>query len=272
MCHDPGVTTIRSGRALALNLPHDSSETDRQDGINDRLRTARLAGQLMAAVNEVSAALSAGAVSPAVVAEAVRVFIVAGTPDTAERFRALLAADPEPGPDHELEPEALARLALLLGQPGRLAELPAVDRPTWLDTLQRGGEDPLLSFDARTLKVSVANGPALYTVGGACPHCGHRRTFDLRGNLLVRVSGLCPACFGRYEVTHDALRTLIRGRYGDLTGSAVRAADQDLVEHVRGRLLESAEVPEIVRALGQEYHFLLNELLARRLMDGGAQP
>ena len=251
-----------------MSLPPEN-----QDEIRDRLRSARLAGRLMAAVGEVSAALSAGAVSPAVVAEAVRVFIVAGTPDTAERLRRLLADDPQPGPDHALEPAALARLALQLGRSERLADLPAGDDPTWLVHLRNAGEDPLLPFDARALKVSVVNGPALFTVRGACPHCGHERTFDLRGNLMVRVSGLCPACFGAYEVTYDGLRTLIRDQYDNLTGQAVRAGDQDLVDHVRARLLESADVPEIVRSLGQEYQFLLNEIVARRLIgDGGAQP
>lgn len=268
MCHDPGVTAHRPGKDRTLSLPPEN-----QDDVRDRLRSARLAGRLMAAVGEVSTALSAGAVSPAVVAEAVRVFIVAGTPDTAERLRRLLAEDPQPGPDHELEPAALARLALQLGRGERVLDLPAVEGPAWLAHLRKFGEDPLLPFDARALKVSVVNGPALFTVHGACPHCGHERTFDLRGNLMVRVSGLCPACFGSYEVTYAGLRTLIRDRYGDLAGPAVRAGDQDLVEHVRARLLESADVPEIVRALGQEYQFLLNEIVARRLMgDGGAQP
>ncbi|MBK7189942.1 MAG: hypothetical protein IPH86_15020 [bacterium] len=50
------------------------------------------------------------------------------------------------------------------------------------------------------------------------------------------------------------------------------AGDVELVEHVRSRLLESDEVPEIVRMLGQEYLFLLNELLVRRLMTEAAPP
>jgi hypothetical protein len=117
----------------------------------------------------------------------------------------------------------------------------------------------------------VDNGPAVFAVAGACPHCGHARAFDLRTNLVVRVSGLCPACFGSYEVTHAGLRAFIRRRFPELIDGDRRADDLDLIEHVRRRLLEAEEVPEIVRALGQEYHFLLNEILARRLMAAGTE-
>lgn len=242
-----------------------------------RLREARLAGHLQRAITEVSALLSAGSATPAALAEAVRALIVAGQPGTAVRLHGMLAAAAPRGAGHALEPEVLARLALQIEQPGLLAGLPAVDAPAWLVTLQRQGQDPLPPFAVRDLKVTVANGPAVYAVSGACPHCGHPRAFDLRANLMVCIEGLCPACFGRYEVTWEALRAFLLARFPGLLADRARNADWDLVEHVRHRLLEVDDVPGIARALGQEYHFLLNEILACRLMDeatagDGARP
>ncbi len=236
----------------------------------DRLREARLAGHLKLAIGEVSTLLSSGAATPAALAEAVRVLVAAGQPGTAMRLHAMLAAAAQRGAAPVLEPEVLARLALQVGQPGLLEGLPVVDAPAWLASLQRDGRDPVPPFAIGGLQVTVANGPAVYAVTGACPHCGHERAFELRANLMVRVDGLCPSCFGGYEVTWEALRAFLRERHPGLLADDAREADWALVEHVRGRLLESGDVPGIVRALGQEYHFLLNEILARRLMEGDA--
>lgn len=235
-----------------------------------RLREARLAGHLQRAIGGISTLLSAGPATPAALAEAVRALVAAGQPGTAVRLHGMLAAAAPRGAGHALEPEVLARLALQMEQPGLLEGLPVVDAPAWLVTLQRQGHDPLSPIDVRDLQVAVANGPAVYTVGGACPHCGHPRVFDLHANLMVRIEGLCPACFGRYEVTWETLRAFLLGRFPGLLAHRARNADWELVEHVRHRLLQADDVPDIVRALGQEYHFLLNEILARRLMDEAA--
>jgi hypothetical protein len=232
-----------------------------------RLREARLAGYLKLAFGEVSSLLSSGAATPAALAEAVRVLVAADQPGTAMRLHAMLAAAAPPGAGHALEPEVLARLALQIGQRGLLEGLPAVTAPAWLVALQRDGHDLVSPFVISDLKVTVANGPAVYAITGACPHCGHGRAFELRANLMVRVDGLCPSCFGGYEVAWEALRAFLLARFPDLLADRARDADWELVEHVRHRLLEADDVPELVRALGQEYHFLLNEIIACRLMD-----
>ncbi|MBK7047623.1 MAG: hypothetical protein IPH48_14185 [bacterium] len=238
----------------------------------DQLRAARLAGQLTLALGGVSKALAAPGVHPAVLAEAIRVLILAGKADTAARLRLLLTGAENRTADHDLEPAAVARLALQLGQPELLAGLPAVDSPPWLVRLQADGEDIRAPFAIGDLRVTVVNGPAVYTLVGACPWCGQVRRFELGVTLLVHMSSLCLACFGTFELTWDGLRTFIRARFPDLVDARASAGDVELVEHVRSRLLESDEVPEIVRMLGQEYLFLLNELLVRRLMTEAAPP
>lgn len=232
-----------------------------------RLREARLAGHLKQAFGEVSSLLSSGAATPAALAEAVRVLVAAGQSGTAVRLHAMLAAAAPRGAGHALEPEVLARLALQLDQPGLLKGLPAVTAPAWLVALQRDGHDLLSPFVIRDLHVTVANGPAVYAIEGVCPHCGHGRAFELRANLMVRVDGLCPSCYGGYEVAWEALHAFLLERFPDLLADRARNADWALVEQVRHRLLEAEDVPDLVHALGQEYHFLLNELIARRLMD-----
>ncbi len=241
----------------------------------DRLREARLAGHLKRALGEVSLLLSSGAITPAALAEAVRVLVAAGQPGTAMRLHGMLVAATPHGSGNTLEPAVLARLALQIGQRGLLEGLPVVDSPAWLVALQGDGRDPVPPFAISDLQVTVANGPAMYAITGACPHCGHERAFELRANLMVRVDGLCPSCFGGYEVAWEALRAFLLARFPDLLADRARDADWELVEHVRHRLLEADDVPDLVRALGQEYHFLLNEIIARRLMDdanaGGGQ-
>ncbi len=231
----------------------------------DRVRRARLAGQLSVAVSEAMTALAGGAVTLELAAEAARAHIVAGRPEVAAQLCQLLAAA-RPGSGPALETVAMARLALQQGQPGQLAGLPAPEGSGWLARWQRDGEDLCPPLAIRDLRVAIVNGPTLYTVTGACTWCGHERGFDLRTTLLVSVEGLCPACYGRYGVTWDTLRAFIRQRFPALVAEGARDEDHDLIEHVRRRLLEDPAVPEIAHALGQEYHFLLNELLVRRRM------
>lgn len=233
----------------------------------NRLREARLAGYLKLAFGEVSSLLSSGAATPAALAEAVRVLVAADQPGTAMRLHVMLAAAAPRGAGPALEPEVVARLALQLGQPGLLKGLPAVTAPAWLVALQRDGHDLAPPFVISDLHVTVANGPAMYAIEGVCPHCGHGRAFELRANLMVRVDGLCPSCFGGYEVAWEALRAFLLARFPDLLADRARDADWEQVEHVRHRLLEADDVPDLVHALGQEYHFLLNEIIACRLMD-----
>lgn len=239
------------------------------------LRQTRLSGRLKPAIGQVSALLQAGAVTPDALAEAVRVLVAAGQPDTAVRLHDMLAAAPH-GAAQPLEPEVLARLSLQANRPDLREGLPVVAAPAWLAALQRDGRDDVPPLVISDLQVAVENGPAMYAVTATCPHCGHARAFELRVNLMVRIDGLCPACFGGYEVTWEALRAYLRARHPDLLADRAREADWQLVEHVRHRLLAADDVPDIVRALGQEYHFLLNEILARRLMDeapaGGGTP
>jgi hypothetical protein len=231
-----------------------------------RLRELRLGGDRGGALQEVTLALSAQPGDLAVMAEAVRTLVVAEQSETAARlFRHFsgnpLAAD-------FLEPEVIVRLALLQGRPELTEDLPPPDGPAWLAHFLKTGQDPISPLRLKEMQVRVASGPSVYFFTGDCPHCGHPSTVRVAINLLVLTRSLCPACFGCYQVDWREIRAFLRRRYAAFLALDLSETDWDLIDHVRPRLMEKEGAPGIVRALGQEYHFLLNEILARHLLDG----
>lgn len=87
-------------------------------------------------------------------------------------------------------------------------------------------------------------------------------------NLLVARSSLCPACFGHVRLTYRGILAFLQERHPDLLTRRDENTDWDMIEQVRPRLLGLEEAPQVVRRLGQEYQFLLNEIITRRLLAG----
>lgn len=242
---------------------------DHNHPVLTRLRDLRLAGDRGGALQEATRALSAQPGDPALMAEAVRTLVVAEQPETAARLFQLFAGDARAR--DILEPEVIARLALLQGHPEWVAGLSASAGPAWLAQFLACGQDPVFPLRLHEMQVRVANGPSVYVFTGDCPHCGHRSTVRTAVNLLVLIRSLCPACFGRHQLDWRQVRDFLRDRYAGCLALSLSETDWDLIDHVRSRLMEDEGVPAIVKALGQEYHFLLNEILARHVLDGSRQ-
>jgi hypothetical protein len=198
-------------------------------------------------------------------AEAVRTLVVAEQPETAARLFHLFSGNPLAA--DLLEPEVIVRLALQQDRPELVAGLPAPDGPAWLAHFRGSGQDPVFPLRLTQMQVRVASGPSVYFFTGDCPHCGHPSTVRVAINLLVLTRSLCPACFGCFQVDWREIRAFLRRRYAAFLALDLSETDWDLIDHVRPRLMEPAGAPGIVKALGQEYHFLLNEILARHLLD-----
>lgn len=231
-----------------------------------RLRDLRLGGDRGAALQEVTLALSAQPGDLALMAEAVRTLVVAEQPETAARLYRHFSGNPLAA--DFLEPQVIVRLALLQGRPELTKGLFASDGPAWLAHFLGSGQDPIFPLRLKEMQVRVASGPSVYFFTGDCPYCGHQGTVRVAINLLVLTRSLCPACFGRYQVDWREIRAFLRRRHAAFLALDLSETDWDLIDHLRPRLMEKEGAPGIVKALGQDYHFLLNEILARHLLDG----
>lgn len=230
----------------------------------ERLRALRLAGRLGDALREATRAMAAAPADTALMAEAVQVLILTEQTDTAVRL--YQAFSDKAGDDENLEPAALVRLALQMERTDLLEGMPVPESPAWLAPLLTAGEDPRQPLRLDGMQVRVANGPSAYVFSGGCPHCGHRLDRQVNTNLLVRQEGLCPACFGSWSLDYRDIAGFLRARYPEYLARDVSETDWDLIDHIRPRLMEPGGAPDIVQALGQQYHFLLNEVLARHLL------
>lgn len=229
-----------------------------------QLQTLRLSGQLGPALQAATQAMGQNPADSAIMGEAIRVLILSQQTETAVRLYQTFTDNTVK--NNNLEAEALVRMALQMGRLDLVEGMPTPAGPAWLVTLLETGEDPLKSLVLHEMRVKVANGPSVYNFTSACPHCDHSGVVQISTNLLVYQVGLCPACFGSYAVDYGDIRGFIRERHNDLLETDIAATDWDLVEHIRPRLMEKDGAPEIVQNTGQEYHFMLNEILARHLM------
>jgi len=229
-----------------------------------QLQDLRLTGQLVPALQMATGAMAQYPGDMTIMAEAIRVLILSEQTDTAVRL--YQAYTDNAVENNNLEPEALVRMALQMGRVDLVADMPAPAGPAWLVTLLETGDDPLTPLILQKMGVKVANGPSVYNFTSACPHCGHSGVIQISTNLLVYRTGLCGACFGGYVVDYEDIRTFIRQQHHELLQTEVAVTDWDLTDHVRTRLMEKGGAPEVVQNLGQEYHFMLNEILARHIM------
>jgi len=227
------------------------------------MQDMRMSGDLGQALQVATRTMSLHPGDDGIMAEAIRTLILCRQTDTAARLYQVFT---DASPENNLEPPVLVRLALQMGRTDLLADMPVPDKPSWLAALLQTGNDPAADLVLRDLKISAADGPTIYLFGGTCPYCEHQATIRIRANLLVHLTSLCTSCFGRYAIDYRNIRTFIRERYADYLEMDVGAAEKDLIDHVRPRLMAADGAPDIVRNLGQEYHFLLNEILARYVM------
>lgn len=239
-----------------------SPDSNRNIHAIENIRKLRLAGQLGPALEAVTKALAEHPGDAVTMGEAIRLLTVAGKTETALRLHDAFSSIASK--DNALEPELLARLALQMGRTDLLGDLPPVEQPTWLMMFQENKEDPLRDLQLGALTIQVSNGPSVYEFQGPCPYCGHLVTTRVNVNLLVSIKGVCPACFGAHRLDYRIIRQFVMDRHADLLEPGTRQTDLDLNDHLREKLMEPGKAPPIIRLLGQEYHFLLNGIMANR--------
>jgi hypothetical protein len=232
----------------------------------EQLRSLRLAGDQAGALNLATRALSGDSVQPDILAETIRILIWGEKTDMAVQLYQALSANLNSS--NNLEPEALVRLAMQMGRADLIENMPAPEKPRWLKSMLEKGKEPAEGLEITEMNVRGENGPSVYFFTGNCPYCSHPSRLRVATNLLTLKRGICPACFGRFSLDFAAIRDFLRNRYTDFLELDVSNTDWDLIDRIRPRVLGDEPAPEVVANLGQEYQFLLNELLARHLMEG----
>ncbi len=233
------------------------------------LRRLRLAGRAAEALHLASRSLQTGGQDRAVMGEAIRILICLGEAPAAANLYQTYAAGPQASP--ELETEVLVRLALLLERRELLADMDPPPGPSWLVTLLTSGHDPAEPLLVRDLQIRIEIGHSVFAFAGSCPHCGHSLAQEFRDTLLVHRTWVCPGCFGLVRLDHVTARRVLRDKYAGQLGGGLQNTDQQLIEHIKPRLTGQATAPFIVQALGQGYHFVLNELVLK-YGAGAAEP
>ncbi len=228
------------------------------NGPADRIRNLRLTNQVDEALVAASEELGKEQ-SPPVLAESIRVLILKEQHANALALYQAFTADPAGG--NNLEPEALVRLALQIGRRELLEKMPVPDGPSWLVELLKTGEDPVGFFKPEKMDIAITNGPAVYTFRGPCPHCGLAQAQAVATSLLVFRHWYCPSCFGLTQLNLDTVQRFLENNYQHLLKKNYFELDAPLLDHVRPLLLGETETESIVKAMGQEYVFLLNELI-----------
>ncbi len=205
--------------------------------------------------------------------ETVRVLILAREADAAS---GLYQAFTSAGSDNNLEPEALVRLALLMGRGDLFEEMPPPEGPSWLVELLTKGIDPVACLMPEIVDITIINGPATFKFSGCCPHCSHGLEVQVAVSLLSCRTWLCPACFGNIKFDHEGARSCLQKNFPDLLQMTAGQSDAKLIDYLRPKLMGVEPLPDIAMALGQEYHFLMNEIILAHIKTGsttgGAKP
>ncbi len=223
-----------------------------------KIRELRLIGQVDEALRLASVELGKNQTAD-LLAEAIRVLILKDQPANAAALYRAFTANPADG--NNLEPEALVRLSLQMNRRSLLENMPVPAGPSWLVELLKTGQDLVANFQPSGLDVAVTNGPAVYNFSGPCPHCKHLQTQAVATSLLVLKRWYCPGCFGSLELTLATVQAYLEDNNRELRGRDYFDLDAPLLDHIRPQMLGEEETENIVRALGQEYVFLLNELI-----------
>ena len=161
------------------------------------------------------------------------------------------------------------RLALQLGRRDLLEGMEPPADPSWLVTLLTTGEDPVASLVVADTRIRVENGHSIFTFSGSCPHCGHGQEREFLATLMALHGWVCPCCFGLVELDHRTARDAVACQFlmaRDFPGARDHDLDRldgDLVERIIPRVTGAEPAPFVVRALAQEYHFLLNEIILK---------
>lgn len=198
--------------------------------------------------------------------ETIRVLILARQPEAASSlFQVFSSADS----NNNLDPEVLVRLALMMDRADLIEDMPPPEGPAWLVELLTNGHDLVGFLSPTTMDIKVANGPAHFNFQGPCPHCRHMLGAQVKVSLMINRTWICPACFGNVELDHQGVRNCLNEQFSsDLQDSAAES-DADLIDYLRPKLMGAEPMPDIALALGQEYHFLLNELILDHLNSEG---
>ena len=230
------------------------------------IRALRLDGKLPEALRAITAALGQHPANGDLLAEGVRVLLLSGQNDTAARLYQSLGSATTGA--RELEPEALVRLALQMNRRDLVEGMPIPEGPAWLVHLLREGSDPTTLWEIHEITVQLDGGQSVFTLRTSCPYCAHSGSHQVRTNLMQARSGLCPSCFGHGRLHFRGIGTFLQEHHADLLVRQDAGTDWEMIERVRPRLLELEEAPEILWGLGQDYQFLLNEIITRRLLSG----
>ena len=231
----------------------------------EQIRALRLSGRLNAALQLASGVLDAEPANWPVMGEIIQVLVCLEQAASAARFYQVFTGDPAQG--NELPPAALVRLAMQLERRDLLAGMAPPPAPSWLASLLGEGVDPVPGLDIAQVALRVDNGHPVFTFAGSCPHCAHGQRQEFRLTLVSRRQWVCPGCFGLMHLDQQVTGPALRQAFREQLDQGMFAADQRLIRQVRPGMTGLTEVPPVVAALGQEYHFLLNEL-ALRLVEG----
>ncbi|MCP4292697.1 MAG: hypothetical protein GY780_12785 [bacterium] len=237
--------------------------------ITASIKELRLKGQLTPAMQQAGEILGKNPGDYELMAETIRLLILAGQAETASSLYQNFAAA---NSAYSLEPEALVRLALMLDRRDLLNNIPVPKQPVWLVELLTDGHDNQSVFVPDQVDISVANGPSIFIFSGPCPHCKHELRAQVLVSLLVCRSFLCPNCFGQILMDHNSVKSCLQNNYPELLKMDTNQSDADIIDYLRPKLMGAEEVPEIILDLGQEYHFLINEILVGQMKSQSQDP
>ncbi len=225
----------------------------------------RLSGHLTAAMMKAGEALQSTPGDLPLMAETVRLLILTQQTEIASNLYQNLSAA---GAGKSLEQRALVRLALQLDRWDLLEEMPTPEGPSWLVTALTKHRDPVGAILPHGVKVSVANGPSIFHFASSCPHCTHALEVVVPVSLLVCRDWICPACFGLLNMNHHGVRSCLKNSFADLLQMDAIESDAEVVEFLRPKLMGAETMENIARSMGQEYHFMINEILLGFLNSG----
>lgn len=232
-----------------------------------RIQQLRLSYQLDQALHLASQVLVANPRNWEVMGQAIHVLICLGEAESAAGLYQSYTDDPSL--NNNLPPEVLVRLALQLGRRDLLEGMEPPESPSWLACLLTEGTDPVLDLAVEKVDLRVETGHPIFTFMGLCPHCSHDQKREFRLTLVSRHQWVCPSCFGLVSLGPEATIPVLQETFEDQIGSEMYTTDNRLIDQIKPRLTGVEDAPFIVRALGQEYHFLLNEFALKTAPKDG---